>query len=224
MKKRKWIISILTVAFIMLAGILYSCRRADNNETQVSLQSQEADLLPKDAQVTPEDVQATQEDSIVQVESQNSTAYIYVHLCGAVKSPNVYKVADSARLIDVIEEAGGLTKDAAGDYVNQAALVTDGQRIYIPTKKEVEDLTPIDYDESDSAVSENDAKQSDKVNINTADMEQLMTLTGIGEAKAKSIITYREDHNGFKSIEEIKNINGIKDSVFQKISDVITVK
>lgn len=158
---------------------------------------------------------------------------IYIYICGAVEKPDVYKVEADTRLVEVIELAGGLTKDAAGDYVNQAALVQDGQKVYIPTKEEVKGTVPEGYPGNQDSAGGNTLKAdttvksqdngSGKVNINKASAEELMTLPGIGEAKAAGIIAYRQEQGGFKSIEEIMNINGIKNSVFNKISDKITV-
>ncbi len=157
----------------------------------------------------------------------NQYNYIYIYICGAVEKPDVYKVEADTRLVNVIELAGGLTKDAAGDYVNQAALVQDGQKVYIPTKEEVEGTVPESYpgNNQDTATGNTlkEVNSSGKVNINKASAEELMTLPGIGEAKAAGIIAYRQEQGGFKSIEEIMNINGIKNSVFNKISDKITV-
>lgn len=223
MKKRKWLKTGLTVIFILLAGILYSCREVNKQDEQIILQNQESNeqdqevnLANQESNSTENGVQAINKDT--QVIVQDSVQYIYIHICGAVKEPNVYEVEVNTRLISVINLAGGLTEDAAGDYVNQAALVQDGQQIYIPTKEEVEGMTPTNYE-----VSESSDIVSSKVNINTATMEALMTLTGIGESKAKSIIAYRQDNDGFQAIEEIKNIDGIKDAVYDKIFDLITV-
>lgn len=159
---------------------------------------------------------------------------IYIHICGAVKKPDVYEVDEASRLVDVIKLAGGLTKAADRDYVNQAALVQDGQKVYIPTKEEVQkglavsayedssNLFPVKENTSADTESAADSKLG-KVNINKCSAEDLMTLPGIGEAKAAAILAYRQDHGGFKNIDEIKNISGIKDSVFNKINDKITV-
>ena len=225
MKKRKWLKTGLTVLFILLAGILYSCREVNKQDQQVFLQNQESNdqelqvnTSNQEINSTENEVQALKEDP--QVSVKDSVQYIYIHICGAVKEPNVYEVEQNTRLISLIKLAGGLTEDAAGDYVNQAALVQDGQQIYIPTKEEVEGMTPTNYEVNESS---DNVIVSSKVNINTATMETLMTLSGIGESKAKSIIAYRQDNDGFKAIEEIKNIDGIKDAVYNKIFDLITV-
>lgn len=188
------------------------------DESQVPLQS------PKDNKTLPV---SEDENSSVQ-NKEKSIHYIYVHLCGAVKKPDVYKIDENTRLVDVIVLAGGLTEDAAGDFVNQASLLEDGQQIYIPTMDEVKEKTLLEFIDrapSPDKKNNNSAENSNgTININTASLEELMTLSGIGKAKAKSIVDYRETHNGFKSIEEIKNIEGIKDAVYNKIKAYISVK
>ncbi len=192
------------------------------DESQIPLQD------PKDNKTLPVSENENPDHAAATPAQDRSISYIYVHLCGAVKKPDVYKVEANIRLVDVIALAGGLTPDAAGDFVNQASILDDGQQIYIPTIDEVKDKTPLEFVTSTSLPDKknsNDSKESNGiVNINTASMEELMTLSGIGKAKAKSIVDYRETHNGFQSIEEIKKIDGIKDSVYNKIKDSISVK
>ena len=139
---------------------------------------------------------------------------IYVHICGEIKKPGVYTFEKEPRVIDVVEKAGGFTKKAKQDCVNMAQLVADGTQLFIAGKEKV------------SQQREQEAKEesdSGKVNINTASKEELMTLSGIGESKAAQILTYRETIGRFAKIEDIKNISGIKDGVFSKIKDYITV-
>ena len=109
-----------------------------------------------------------------------------------------------------------MTAEASEEALNQASMAEDGQQIYVPTKEESASV--------DSGLGAQMTEADDgKININTADKEQLMTLTGIGEAKAELIIQYREEHGGFQSIEELMEIDGIKEGVFQKISGQIKI-
>lgn len=225
MMKRKYITAILSICFVMIAGILYSCDKTSIKEESFNLENQTADLTQTDQRdsTSTVSIQGVVEEPEIQQETNNkaNNADIYIHICGEVNRPDVYKVEENTRLIDVINLAGGLTKDAAGDYVNQAATVSDGQRIYIPSVIEVEvDTLGIELLGNAAEVSESVCK----ININTATIEELMTLTGIGKAKAESIHAYRQEYGDFTTIEEIKNIDGIKDAVFRKISDMITVK
>lgn len=223
MVKRKYITAILSVCFVIIAGVLYSCGKTSNKEDSFALENQITDLTQMGQTDSTVSIQGVVEEQEIQQETNNkaNNGDIYIHICGEVNQPDVYKVEENTRLIDVINLAGGLTKDAAGDYVNQAATVSDGQRIYIPSVTEVEtdtlgtELLGNTIETSESA---------GKVNINTATIEELMTLTGIGKSKAESILAYRQEYGDFTTIEEIKNIDGIKDAVFRKISDMITVK
>lgn len=144
---------------------------------------------------------------------------IAVHVCGQVKKPGVYTLAKGARVSDAIDAAGGLAKDAAGDFINQAQKVEDEQQVYVPSQEEAKESPEVVQQETS-----NDSHLENKglVNINQATKEELMTLPGIGEAKADMIIVYREEHGRFATIGEIKNISGIKDGVYNKICDLIT--
>lgn len=159
------------------------------------------------------------EEKAVQQEEKVSAA-VFVYVCGAVHAPGVYELAENARVYEAIAMAGGLTEGAAGDAVNQARLAADGERIYIPT---VEELEKGIVDGSLPEVTGTDAKTEGKVNINTALKEELKTLPGIGDAKADSIISHRELNGAFQSVEDLMQVEGIKEGVFNKIKDRITV-
>ena len=146
--------------------------------------------------------------------SKNTTSktsgQCFVQVSGAVNSPGVYELSGEPRIFHAILMAGGLREDADVSSLNQAEKISDGQKIVIKTRDEVA---------MEAATSADDGK----VNINTADAKTLMTLPGIGESKANSIIKYRESKGSFNSIEDIKNISGIKDGVYNKIADSIKV-
>lgn len=161
----------------------------------------------------------------------------YIHVCGAVKTPGVYQVKEGDRVITAITMAGGFSKEAAIDYVNQASILFDGQKLYIPTIEEVKELGNTLLEENETISQEtdvlleskqkesidNDNVENKKININKASVEELMTLPGIGEAKANSIIEYREKQKKFEIIEDIMKIEGIKQGVFEKIKDKIRI-
>ena len=139
---------------------------------------------------------------------------IRVYVCGAVMSPGVVSLPEDSRAEDALNAAGGFAENAWRDYVNLAERVQDGEKLYFPTLEESESLV---FQESGSA-------GSGLVNINTADAAALCTLPGIGESRANDIIAYREANGPFASCEDIMNVSGIKTSVYNKISDKITVK
>ena len=137
---------------------------------------------------------------------------LYVYVCGEVKSPGVYELEPGSRIYEAVRAAGGMTEAADEYYLNQAEVLNDGQQIYVPSKEEIPGK-PEEIKEEGSK----------KVNLNTASKEELMTLTGIGEAKADSIIRYREENGGFQNPEDLMKIEGIKSGVFNKIKEQITV-
>ncbi len=149
----------------------------------------------------------------------------YVHICGAVHYPGVYEVPEGSRLYEVIVLAGGLRADACDHLVNQAQTVADGMQIYIPTVQEAQD------DISGEALSfgmESQAgretgNRDTRIDLNRATKEQLMTLPGVGETRAQAIIAYRETHGGFGTIEELMEVSGIKQGVYDRLKEMIKV-
>lgn len=152
-------------------------------------------------------------DSLTQQTAESEEGQIYIHIVGAVKKPGVYTFQKKPRVIEVVEKAGGFTKDAVTAEINQAELVEDGTQLAIASQK--------DFKEKDGQQAEQ--TETGKVNLNTAAKEQLMTLTGIGEAKAIAIIAYREEKGKFQKPEDLMNIPGIKEGVFDKIKSRICV-
>jgi competence protein ComEA len=144
----------------------------------------------------------------------------YVHICGEVVSPGVYELKEGSRVFQAIEKAGGVTDQAAAEYLNMAEQVKDGMKIVVPGKEEVE-AAKVRGEFSLQAEASSGGKA--RINLNTAAKEELMTLRGVGEAKADDILKYRESHGGFQKIEDIMKISGIKDAAFQKIKEDITV-
>ena len=145
---------------------------------------------------------------------------VTVYVCGAVNSPGVYTLDAGLRIVDAIDAACGFTEDADDCYVNLATRLEDGQRIYIPTREETAgSLENLMNDDTAGGGSQG----SGKVNINLADEAALMTLPGIGEAKAALIIKYRNENGRFESVEDIMKIKGIKEGMFNKIKDMICI-
>ncbi|NLK95254.1 MAG: competence protein ComEA [Clostridiales bacterium] len=141
----------------------------------------------------------------------NTSKEIVVEIKGEVKNPNIYWMKEESIIQDIINEAGGLTGEADISSINRAEQLNNHQSIIIPNKNSV-------------VISEGNGQNKEgKININTASESELDSLPGIGKSRAESIIKYREEKGGFKSIEEIKNINGIGDAAFEKLKEKITI-
>jgi len=201
MYKKNILKCICISGFIIISGIFYSCN-----------QQGEGLVLETDGASATSPVNSGDEETEVRLQSESQ---IYVYVCGYVAAPGVYEFEPGLRVIDAIDAAGGFITGAADTYLNLADILADGSKIYVPSLEEVsqglveEELSP--------------TQESALVNINTASLEQLKTLPGIGEAKAKDIINYRESQGQFSSIEDLKNVPGIKDGVFNKVKELISV-
>ena len=154
----------------------------------------------------------TTEAAETETTGEEKAASIWVYVCGEVRDPGVYELPEGSRITDAVEAAGGMTGDAAETYLNLAETLSDGQKIEVPSVEMAEAL-------EEAAAQDT----SGLVNLNRATEAELMTLSGIGESKAKEIIRYRESSGGFQKPEDLMNIPGIKEGVFHKIRDQITV-
>lgn len=139
--------------------------------------------------------------------------YIYVDIKGAVHLPGVYKVQQSARVFEVVNLAGGLTEDADVNAVNLSRILGDQTVVYIPTVAEgYPNISDLEDEEIEGVI-----------NINTASLEELQTLPGIGPATAQKIIDYREENGPFETTEDIMNVSGIGESTYAEIASRIVV-
>ena len=170
-----------------------------------------------------------QTDAFESVQGQldvQEPSMITVHVCGAVTAPGVYELKVPARVVDAIAEAGGFDEQAAEAYLNQASFLTDGQQVYVPTEEEAEQAFQLPAS-ADTGMAGTQAGAAETevtgININTASKEELMNLPGIGEAKAESILRYRESSGGFRAIEDIMQVEGIKEGLFYKMQERICV-
>ena len=219
-------------ALILLCGVLSGCgfqkevlleysghtweAAVQKGEDSRNKESQDEEVQVITGQITRETVSNEKENGGTTSMNASDPDMIYVHICGQVVHPGVYQVPADARVFSVIQMAGGLTEEAAEAGVNQAQTLVDGQMIYVPASgEEVSGMTDTN--------STSDSAGNGKVNINTADLETLMGLPGIGEGKARSILQYRQEQGAFRSIEEIMNVDGIKEGTYSKFKDQITI-
>jgi competence protein ComEA len=153
------------------------------------------------------------EDSFSQPETIKNE--LVVHVAGAVQNPGVYTLQDGSRVEDAITRAQLLPQSDA-DALNRAALLSDGQKIVVPFAGEAQTSNPL-------TESEGGTMPNDKVNLNHATLAQLMTLPGIGEVKAQAIMQYRQEHNGFQTIDQLLQVNGIGSAIYSQIAHLVCV-
>ena len=155
-----------------------------------------------------------------ETEEARSVDEIRVYVCGAVKNPDVYRLPEGSIVKDALEAAGGTREGAADGFVNLAEKLTDGEKIYFPYATELDAI--YDSDPEMTGAEAGNGADDGLIDINKATKDELMTLPGIGSGKAEAIISYREEHGAFGSIEEIKKVNGIGEKLFDRIRSLIT--
>ncbi|MBM6685237.1 helix-hairpin-helix domain-containing protein [Faecalicatena contorta] len=206
---------------VILTGCLNGCEKKEETSgiEEISLEedgeeasSGEEDSPEKTGEETREKGQ----------EPEQETDAIFVYVCGQVAAPGVYELSAGARVYQAIERAGGTLEGASPESLNLAQQAEDGQKIYVPSKEEAEAGT-FPQDDSWGATSSSREQGGGKVNLNTAGLEELMTLTGIGQTRAEAIITYREEEGAFQAPEDIMKVDGIKEGIYEKLKDEITV-
>lgn len=219
LKKYKYVITI----FLFMLIIFYIVF------VKVNLKSKEKNLV--DNQVVINEVE--------KVEVDLKDDLVYVDIKGAVKKPGVYKINSDKKIIDVITIAGGLMENANTDNINLSKKVTDEMVIIIYTDEEVKNSNIVDtvikvIDKEcvcpniqndgciNTEINDSITNVNKTININTATLEELMSINGLGEAKAKAIIKYREEKGYFKIIDDLLNVSGIGEALFEKIKEYIT--
>lgn len=220
LKELKTVRAFFMMSFLAACLVFSGCGREEEGsleELSVIDDEESEDKTPGSEDADGEEDKS--QDEAVSESSEDHEETVFVYVCGAVNAPGVYELKKDARVFEAIGLAGGMTGEAAAEAVNQARTVADGEQIYVPTVQEAQMQGTGVLEDTVTG----NADESGKVNINTAGKEELMTLTGIGEAKAQSILDYREAHGQFGSIEDLMQIEGIKEGVFNKIKEDITI-
>lgn len=226
--KRKQKIALAIIAIISVIIIYLLMYYQEKNSLDI-VQQDELDITQKEGK--QDEIKNETEDKKI----------IKVHVSGAVNQEGVVELKENSRINDAIEKAGGLRADAYIEFVNLAYILEDGMKIYIPNVNEKEkiqeevgqqtyqNLQNKYSNESNSIQTENNSStlknnaKANKININTANQTELETLPGIGPSIAIKIINYRNENGKFKLIEDLKEVNGIGESKFNKIKDLITI-
>ena len=214
MTKRK-----LAMAFLLVMGVLLLLQMVPFKE-QMNEQKTEQETV-----VVLTDAAEKPQNSISQPET--AAKEIVVHVAGAVKNPGVYVLHEGQRVEDAIQKAV-LAEDADADALNRAAVVTDSQKIIVPFAGEVHSIEQqaIEKQQSDNIdISNNTDNQMSvqQVNLNQATLTQLMALPGVGQVKAGAIVTYRQEHGRFQSVEELLQVNGIGPAIYAQLEPLVFV-
>lgn len=225
---KKTIVPIAVIIVLLICYYIYY--KNTNIYKEFEMSSNLEELLPYEEDKTGKNEEVREQ----QIEKENKDVIseqeiIIVHVTGEVNSPGVVEVEKGARVIDAVNKAQGFTQDADTEKVNLAYELTDGVKIYIPSKSKDKEnnLSTQKYITTDSGdnvdMEEKDMKNttSSLVNINEATQTELETLPGIGPSIALKIISYRKEKGKFSSKEEIKNVSGIGDSKFESIRELI---
>lgn len=219
LKKYKYVITIFLFMLIIFYIIF----------VKVNLKSKEKNLVDNQVVI----------NKVEKVEVDLKDDLVYVDIKGAVKKPGVYKINSDKKIIDVITMAGGLMENANTDNINLSRKVTDEMVIIIYTNEEVKNSNIVDtvikvVDKEcvcpniqndgciNTEINDSITNVNKTININTATLEELMSINGLGEAKAKAIIKYREENGYFKIIDDLLNVSGIGEALFEKFKEYIT--
>lgn len=224
-KIKYFFLSIIIILELIIIGVVVlpkNCEEESNTTNEIIPVVEEKEEIIKDVIITK----------------------IKVDIKGAVKKAGVYELDEGARIADLIKMAGGLKSNASTKYLNLSRKLTDEMVVKVYTENQIKNMNIIYNVQEEckcpteditscagSSViingtnieSDDNNVVSSKISLNNGTLEELMTLSGIGEAKAKAIIEYREKNNGFKTIEEIMNVSGIGESAYNKIKDNITL-
>lgn len=208
------------ILLIAVTFIVYSIRQSgedviwiDEGEARTNYQNPQEEIIAEDEPMV--------------------ASFIVIDVSGEVMVPSVYTLSDGARVYEAVDAAGGLTENADTKNTNLAAILSDGMKLYIPSKKEVEEEekqtgeTPgsryINGSTSQSAAASGGSKAG-LININTANSAELQKLPGVGPVTADKIISYRNEYGEFKAIEELMNVSGIGEKTFAKLKNTITAE
>ena len=219
--KQKTIIIVILI-IISVAYYIYKTNEEKNIQESINELIETNNKTENTIETNEESNNETKESS------QDTENKILIHITGAIKKEGVYELTEGDRIIDAINKAEGVTEEADTSQINMASKLEDVMKIYVPKKGE--NTTNIQSQEEQieniqikSENNNNKNSSSKKININTASMDELDTLPGIGEATAQKIIDYRKEKGKFSKIEDLKEVSGIGESKYEKIKDKICV-
>lgn len=198
---KKFLPLIIAIFILLLVLLFYLIQ--NTGKTTAWQEEETTEVYEQDTARTEEKTKATSEKIIVDIK-------------GEVQKPGVYELEGDARVKEVVLKAGGLTKQAEEKQLNLAEKLQDQQMIYVPNKKEAQDMEAVETEEDDNT-------NEKMVDINAADLTELQELSGIGPAKAQAIIDYREENGPFKEVDELNEISGFGEKTVEKLRESIKI-
>lgn len=246
MKIRNKKIKTIAIITILAITIIYGIWKENKGKIKIENINEQAEITDIEDNEKIEKLHntTTENDENIKNEETNKADKnkIVIYIIGEVKKEGVYELEEDSRISDAIEKAGGTKENADLSQINLAYKIEDGMRIYIPKKGELvqnkekiedktqevvtgksTDTTTSTQVNANSSTNKNSKTNIEKININKATQTELETLPGIGPSTAEKIMAYRKENGNFKNIEDIMNVNGIGESKYSKIKDLISV-
>lgn len=218
--KNKKIIGLAIITIIIFIVSIFLYKQKSSNAFKEEYMTE---IFEEESNDNMEYTETLEEDTTIINEDNIDRNKIIVEIKGEVAKPDVYRLEEGSIIKDLIDMAGGVTEEADLSRINRAEELLNHELIIIGNINDETESSVVQNNSTYSSNGNNSDKGSTLININTADLEQLKGITGIGNIKAQSIIDYREANGGFKSLEELKNVDGIGDKTFEKIKEQITL-
>ena len=218
--KNKKIIGLVIITIIIFIVSIFLYKQKSSNAFKEEYMTE---IFEEESNDNMEYTETLEEDTTIINEDSIDRNKIIVEIKGEVAKPDVYQLEEGSIIKDLIDMVGGVTEEADLSRINRAEELLNHELIIIGNINDETESSVVQNNSTYSSNGNNSDKVSTLININTADLEQLKEITGIGNIKAQSIIDYREANGGFKSLEELKNVDGIGDKTFEKIKEQITL-
>ena len=218
--KNKKIIGLVIITIIIFIVSIFLYKQKSSNAFKEEYMTE---IFEEESNDNMEYTETLEEDTTIINEDSIDRNKIIVEIKGEVAKPDVYQLEEGSIIKDLIDMAGGVTEEADLSRINRAEELLNHELIIIGNINDETESSVVQNNSTYSSNGNNSDKVSTLININTSDLEQLKEITGIGNIKAQSIIDYREANGGFKSLGELKNVDGIGDKTFEKIKEQITL-
>lgn len=211
------------IGVLLIIGIFYYCTNQKSEVDNTSLLTQTSQSSAKMESETEKI--SSSSSSAPNVTNSTTSTKVTCDISGAVKHGGVYTLKNGARLLDLIEAAGGLTEKAQVKAINRAQLLKDQDQIYIPHEGEkIESTsTTVDTTANTGASSTSTDASKEQIHLNSATVSDLQKLNGVGQKRAEQIIQFRDANGGFKQIEDITKVSGIGEKTFEKFKDQLAL-